>query len=338
MIKNAIFSVSIISTMFLAGCDNTAKVPESTSQQIEQSNTITIGFSDYPGWVAWQIAIEKGWLKEAGVNVDFKWFDYSASLNAFAAKQIDAVTVTNGDNLVVSSQGTKGLIVLATSYSDGNDAIIAKSDIKTLQDLQGKTVALEKGLVSHLLLNTALTDAGIPLESVKISNALTNELPQVFTASDISAVAAWQPVVNYALKAVPASKVIYSSAEKPGLIFDTVSVNAEHLMQNKAQWEKIIQVWGKVVNYINNPETHEDAVRIMAKRVNISPEEYESFMKGTHFLNLQENKMAFKKQDDLKSIYGSTYNVNRFNMEFGVYDKKMDVDSLIYPNLVENAK
>lgn len=24
--------------------------------------------SDWPGWVAWQVAIEKGWFKEAGVD------------------------------------------------------------------------------------------------------------------------------------------------------------------------------------------------------------------------------------------------------------------------------
>ena len=90
------------------------------------------------------MAIEKGWLKEAGVNADFKWFDYSASLSAFAANQLDAVMVTNGDNLVTGSGGTKGVMILATDYSAGNDVIIAKNGINSIQDLRGKTVATEK--------------------------------------------------------------------------------------------------------------------------------------------------------------------------------------------------
>jgi len=49
---------------------------------------------------AWQVAIEKGWFKEAGVDVKFKWFDYSASLDAFSAGKLDAVLMTNGDALV----------------------------------------------------------------------------------------------------------------------------------------------------------------------------------------------------------------------------------------------
>lgn len=28
--------------------------------------TLKIGYSDWPGWVAWQVAIDKGWLKDAG--------------------------------------------------------------------------------------------------------------------------------------------------------------------------------------------------------------------------------------------------------------------------------
>jgi NitT/TauT family transport system substrate-binding protein len=47
------------------------------------------------GWVAWQVAIDKKWFEEAGVDVDFEWFDYSASMDAFAAGKIDAVTMTN---------------------------------------------------------------------------------------------------------------------------------------------------------------------------------------------------------------------------------------------------
>jgi NitT/TauT family transport system substrate-binding protein len=32
---------------------------------------VRIGYSDWPGWVAWEVAIEKQWFKEAGVEVNF---------------------------------------------------------------------------------------------------------------------------------------------------------------------------------------------------------------------------------------------------------------------------
>jgi len=64
---------------------------------------LRIGYSDWPGWVAWQIAIDKGWLRDAGLDVKFEWFDYSASMEAFAAGKIDGDCLTNGDALVVGA-------------------------------------------------------------------------------------------------------------------------------------------------------------------------------------------------------------------------------------------
>ena len=58
---------------------------------------LTIGYSDWPGWVAWEIAIQKKWFEEEGVDVEFLWFDYVASMDAYVAGQVDAVCMTNGD-------------------------------------------------------------------------------------------------------------------------------------------------------------------------------------------------------------------------------------------------
>jgi len=131
MMKKLSLAVSICGAVLFSGCDNTAKIPASNTKASEstQNQPIRIGYSDWPGFVAWQGAIEKGWLKEAGINADFKWFDYSSSLSAFAANQLDAVMVTNGDNLVTGSGGTKGVMIMATDYSAGNDVIIAKNGI-----------------------------------------------------------------------------------------------------------------------------------------------------------------------------------------------------------------
>ena len=72
---------------------------------------LKIAYSDWPGYVAWQVAIDKGWFKEAGIDVKFDWFDYGASMEAFAAGKMDAVMVTNGDALVTASGGAKNVMI-----------------------------------------------------------------------------------------------------------------------------------------------------------------------------------------------------------------------------------
>ena len=143
-------------------------------------------------------------------------------------------------------------------------------------------------------------------------------------------------MANQALKAVAGSKIIYSSQDKPGLIYDTLTVNMTHLSAHKEEWKKIIQVWDKTVKYINDPATRPDALAIMAKRVGLEADQYAQFIEGTHLLDLAANKKVFEKSNNFDSLYGSSYHVNEFNFKNSVYTQKVDVDGVIYPELVQS--
>ncbi len=151
---------------------------------------LTIGYSDWPGWVAWQVAIDKGWIKQAGLDVKFEWFDYSASLDAFSAKKLDAVLATNGDTLATGAGGGKGVMILLTDYSSGNDMVVGKPGVKSVKDLKGKKVGVEEGLVDHLLLDTALQKSGMTEKDITLVNGKTNDLPQVLKSGQVDAIAA----------------------------------------------------------------------------------------------------------------------------------------------------
>ena len=295
---------------------------------------LKIGYSDWPGWVAWQVAIDKGWFAEAGVDVKFEWFDYSASMDAFSAGKLDAVLMANGDALVVGAAGAKNQMVLLTDYSAGNDMVVAKPGIKSILDLKGKKVAAEVGLVDHFLLRNAMQRAGLKAGDITIVNAKTNELPQVLASKDIAAVAVWQPVANEAMKAVPGAKPVYTSADEPGLIYDALAVSPGSLKAHRAEWQKVVGVWDRVVTYINDPKTQPDAVKIMAARSGVTAAEYLPLLKGTHLLSLDDGRKAFVKAPGYASLYGSTEVVNTFNWYNKVYAISQNVNNYIDPSFV----
>jgi NitT/TauT family transport system substrate-binding protein len=295
---------------------------------------LTVGYSDWPGWVAWQVAIDKGWFKEAGIDVKFQWFDYSASMEAFAAGKIDANCMTNGDTLVTGAGGGKGIMILLTDYSNGNDQIVGKPGIKSIADLKGKKVGLELGFVEHLLILNGLQQAGMTESDITLVNAKTNETPQVLASGQVDAIGAWQPIAGQAAQGLPGSRPVYTSADAPGLIYDVVAVNPASLKARRDDWMKLIQVWDRVVKYINDPATQDDAVKILAARVGLEPEAYKPLLKGTRLLDLAEGKKVFEKADGLGSLYGSTAIANDFNVKNEVYKESQDVDSYIDPSLV----
>lgn len=290
---------------------------------------LKVGYSDWPGWVAWQVAIDKGWFKEAGVDVQFEWFDYAASMDAFAAGKLDSVLVTNGDALVTGSGGAKNVMILITDYSNGNDMIIAKPGIKSLKDLKGKKIGLETGFVEHLMLLNGLEKAGMKESDVTIVNTKTNETPQALASGDLAAIAAWQPNSGEAMSRTPGAKPIYTSADEPGLIYDVLAVSPVSLASRKADWVKLTKVWDRVVTYINDPKTQPDAVKIMAARVGVKPEAYLPLLKGTKLLSLEEGKKVFVKAKGFKSLYGSSKIADDFNVKYGVYKKPMDLSKAI---------
>lgn len=324
MLKTKI-KVLMTTYLFLAGL--------LTGNALSAKEPLTIAYSDWPGWVAWEIGIAKGWFEEEGVDVEFKWMDYVASMEAYAAGQADAVTMTNGDALVTGGTGKPSVGIIINDYSNGNDMIVAKPGIDTLADLKGMKIGLEEGFVIHLLLLKGAEMAGIDPSEFTIVNTPTNETPQVLASGAVDAIGAWQPNSGQALKAVPGSKPVLSSADAPGIIYDLLSVDPESLEKRRDDWMKVVKVWYRIVDFIKDEKNIDEALEILAGRVAITPEEYEPFFQGTYILSLEEVLPIWKEAEGLGSVYGSTKIADDFNVSQGVYPEKLDTKKYLDPSL-----
>lgn len=105
---------------------------------------------------------------------------------------------------------------LINDYSNGNDMVIARPGIGSVEELKGKKIGVEIGFVSHLLLLEALKQNGMGEADVELVYIPTNETPQVLVSGQVDAIVAWQPNSGAALGLVPASKAVFTSADQPG--------------------------------------------------------------------------------------------------------------------------
>jgi NitT/TauT family transport system substrate-binding protein len=302
-----------------------------------QADPLKIGYSDWPGYVAWEVAIQKGFFKDAGVDVQFVWFDYGPSIDAFAAGKIDAVAVVSGDAIVTGAGGKPSAAILLEDYSNGNDMIIGKPGIDSIADLKGKKVAVEYGLVEHELLMKAMSLNNMSEGDVNIVKIATNDAPQTLASGNVDAVGAWYPISGQALKHAAGSKSLFTSANVPGLIYDELAVSRDSLAGHRDDWKKVVGVWFKTVAFINDPATHDEAVKIMAAKVNVPTDEYEKSLKGTALLGQDENLKRLGKSEDLDTVYGSLKIADGFYLKYGVYKDSQDGNKYIYPDLVEEV-
>lgn len=294
-----------------------------------QAEPLKIAYSDWPGWIAWDIAERKGFFEKNGVEVELEWFEYMASMDAFAAGKVDAVCVAHADALVLTATGARNIMLLVNDFSNGNDKIVAAPGISSVKELKGKKIGVELGLVSHLLLINALQENGMTDADVTLVNVPTHQTAQVLASGDVDAIVAWQPNSGQALKSVHGSTAVYTSADAPGLIYDTLAVSLSSVMERRSDWEKVVAAWYDVVDYMKDPANRSEMLEILSARVALTPEEYEPFLEGTQILSLPESLEVLKPADGFNSLYGSSEVVNTFFVDNKVYDEPVNIKKSI---------
>lgn len=329
----AAFAVAVVIALWSFASKNDSEPGRSTAAPA--GPVLKIAYSDWPGWVAWEVAARKGWFAEAGVSVELVWFEYAPSMEAFAAGTVDAVSMTNGDAMVLGAAGKASKAVVINDYSDGNDMVIARPGIDSIKALKGKKIGVELNLVDHLLLLKALEAHGLSESDVTLINMPTNDTPQALAAGGVDAIAAWNPVAAQTLQQVAGSKPLFTSHEVPGLIYDALFVDPASLEKRRDDWRKVAEVWFRCVEYINNPATQADAVAIMAARVGTAPERYQRFLAGTHLLDLDGNLRVLAPGSGLGSVLGSSEIVNQFNVSKRVYAELQQPSTFFEPSLVQ---
>jgi NitT/TauT family transport system substrate-binding protein len=296
--------------------DETASAPATTSETapapaVASSAPISIGYSDWPGWVAWDIVEQQGFFKKHGANVKLVWFpNYSDSLNALAAGQVDSNCQTWGDSMGPLAQGVPLKAVLVNDNSFGNDAMIAKPGIASVKDLKGKKVATELGTVDHFLMLKALEANGMAESDVQFVNIKVQDCPAAMLAGKIDAAVVWEPSRSKILQDMKGSKSVFDSSSIPGLIPDLLVMKSDIVEKQPEEIQKIVDAWYDAMDWWKaHPD---DAVKIMAKRTDSPVDFYKGFIKGTRIFSASEAMASMTRSDKVTSLYKSGDEVAQF--------------------------
>jgi NitT/TauT family transport system substrate-binding protein len=296
---------------------------------------LKVGYSDWPGYTAFEIAVQKGWFKDAGVDVEFDWFDYGPSIDAFSAGKIDADCIVASDALGAGAAGAPSKFIAIIDFSEGSDMIVGKPGIKSLKDLKGQKVAIEFGLVEHFLLLEGLKRNGLTQSDVVLVNTPTNNMPQTLASGQVAAVGAWYPISGQALTASPGSKRLFTSADAKGLIYDVLAVNPSSLAANHDDWAKIAAIYYKCVAYIMDPATRDDAIKIMSAKVQQKADDYAKNIPGTHFETLAEAKANYQgTAAGAMNLHDCIVLSDKFSLDNAVYKVSQKPEDYISSGIV----
>jgi NitT/TauT family transport system substrate-binding protein len=307
--------------------------PNAPTETATTGKPINMGYSAWPGWFPWKVAEQENLFSANDVNVNLQWFDgYLDSINALAAGQLDANTQTLNDTISSVAAGSDQVIVLVNDNSTGNDKIIASAEIESVQDLKGKTVAVEKGTVDHFLLLRGLQEAGLSAEDVTIKPLETGAAAAAFVAGKVDAVGVFAPFTTKALQR-EGSKELFTSADFPGAIPDHLVVSRQMVQERPEAVQALVNTWFDTLAFIDaNPQT---AYEIMAKRAGVSVEEYKDYDAGTTIFSLEDNLEAFQPGDDMTSLPHAAEEISQFLLDSGLIEQKPDLSQLLDDRFVK---
>jgi NitT/TauT family transport system substrate-binding protein len=297
--------------------------------------TITLGYSAWPGWFPWKVAEEQGLFEANGVDVEMRYFaDYLGSLDAMVAGELDGNSQTLNDTMLGVASGSEQVIVLTNDNSTGNDAIIVDESITSVEDLEGKTVAAELGVVDHFLLLQGLADAGMTEEDIDFRGVLTDAAAAGFAGGEFDAVGVFAPFTLQALER-EGSHVLFDSSDYPGTISDHLVVTPELVADCPGDVQAIVDTWYDTVAFME--ENPDEATATMAELAELAPEEYAEFDAGTTIFSAEEALAAFQPGEDTTSLQYTAELINPFLVEAGLIPEEANLDGLFDPSFTEAA-
>lgn len=294
-----------------------------------------LGYSAWPGWFPWEVAQEQGLFRANGVEVELRYFDnYTASLEALAAGEIDANSQTLNDTVASISSGAAQTVVLVNDNSTGNDMIIARAGVRSLADLRGRRVAVEQGTVDHYLLLLALAEVDLAQADVELVPLATADAVAAFTAGEVDAVGAFAPFTSTAL-GLPGSRPIATSAEFPGAIPDHLVVRSDVVDQRPDTVQAVVDTWFDVLDSLR--ENRDAAVPVMARRAGVDLDEYVSYESGTTLLTRGQNLDAFTPGTTPRQLNFQARQIASFLVDAGLIPTVPDLSRLLDDRFVRAA-
>jgi sulfonate transport system substrate-binding protein len=204
-----------VAAMAMTGCVAGEGAPSSAPAENAawSSSTLTLDFATYNPLSL--IIKDQGWLEsELGDDVTVTWVQSAGSNKAneaLRAGAIDVGSTAGSAALLARSNGSP--IQTIGIYTQPNWAALlvpTGSDIDTVADLAGRTVAATKGTDPYFFLLQALGEAGLGLEDISLQNL---QHADGKTALETGAVDAWaglDPLLSTSV-ANGASEIIYDN-------------------------------------------------------------------------------------------------------------------------------
>jgi NitT/TauT family transport system substrate-binding protein len=317
-------TIVLFTAIILSACSSVAPAPSADLPAIR------IGGNQWIGNGPLYIALAKGFFAKEGVKVEFVNFDStSASDNAFATKQLDAVLTSLPDVVAQAAAKVPVQVVWVTDSSQGADFVVGTSAIKSPADLKGKRIGMAYGSFGHFFVLSGLAKYGISRDDVTIVNVTVDGIPQALADGKIDAGHVWDPYAAEAIK--NGAHVVFTSADTPGAIDDIMAFQTSVTQKRPDDVKAILRALQAGSAYwAANPD---EGNQIVAKEIGASPSDIPGILQTVHLPSVSEVQAALDPNSP-SSLYKSVSIIGDFFTKEKVIQQAPEPQTLLNSTFV----
>lgn len=293
-----------------------------------------MGVNPWIGQAPIHIAHEKGFFREAGLDLDLKTFGTNLEMiPAFSAGQLQGCSaMASSEAVLMAANGADYRVIGIMDLSSGGDAILARNSITDIQDFRGKQVAVQEGGLGHFFVLQVLKEAGLSGEDITIVNAGPDAAAAAYQAGNVEIAFTYSPYLEKANAEQPDGRIIYDTSKMPTAIIDLNIVSTEFAENHPEAVQAFLKGIFRAQEFLQtNPD---EAYAIVAEPLGIQPEEVGEQLQGVQLPDLETNlEMMNNPQSDLY-LLNALNDMAEFLQAQGQIDTIPELSSFVDPQFL----
>ncbi len=239
-----IFLISSFIALGLSGCQKTSSDTAPGQQSVQENKLKTLAVGYQKSSLNLLVARQQQLFEQQFPGVQVAWKEFPAGpqmLEALAVGAIDFGAVGNTPPVFAQAAGKDLKYIGYEVVPQNAQALLipADSSIRTLADLKGKRIAVQKGSSAHELLAKVLQKAGLSWQDIQPIWLPPADARAAFDKQSIDAWSIWEPYLSAAELDAKAKVLIDGQAFARTYSF--YIANPQFIEQHPGATEKILQ-------------------------------------------------------------------------------------------------
>ena len=310
----------------------------------ENDKTVVFPINVWFGWLP-IIAANNGFapneesvfFKKYGFKVNLKLIDDPiVARDAFASGESHILWGTL-DMIALFAPGlmkdsrTAPRVFQQVDWSSGGDGIVVRGNIRSVKDLEGKTIVYAQNSPSQYFITNLLINAGIPLKNVNHKFTTTAfEAAAAFVADkSIHACVSWAPDIYTIPEKIAGTHILTTTADANRLITDVWAARADFAKDHPDIIEGLVAGIFEGMGMLKNDTIKTKAFAHMAEGYGMKIEDIKSMEQDAYITNFAENQNFFLNKNSPTNFERTWKNIIFVYRELGQIGTPVRFDEVV---------